>query len=339
MRIAQICSAMHQLSPRSPQGIYHVTANLANGLVDRGHDVTVFASKDADVRAKIVSISSTCAKTRGLPERDILRENMELLSSCYRRAGEFDLIHSHFSLLGCHFSATSPVITVHSLHSPITDDLRPHLMRYKGERFISFSLAQRKQMPELNWVANVYHGIDTNTYTFNPTPQDYVLYLGRITAEKGVHHAIAAAKKAGVQILISGTTYPDERYWAEMIEPHVDGNMVRFLGPSNLERKVELMRNAKALLFPTLYNEVFGLVMTEAMSSGTPVIGFDNGSVPEVIQDGETGFVVRTETQMAAAIKKISTISRQACRDRAVRLFSVQKMVSSYERVYARLVK
>ncbi len=338
MRIAQICNTFHSVSPGVPHGIYNTVGNLANGLADRGHEVTVFGVAGPGLRVPSVSVVPKTGKERGLSELEIVRENLELLSLCYRRAKDFDIIHSHFSLLGCHFAATSPAVTVHSVHSPV-GALKTHLLRYAKEKFISFSLAQRGQIPELNWVANIYHGIDTAAYTFNAEPADYLLYLGRITEEKGVHHAIRAAKKAKVPLVISGMSYPEERYWSEQIEPHIDGVSVRFHGPASMPQKVELMRNARALLFPTLYEEIFGLVMVEAMSCGTPTIGFDNGSVSEIVQDGETGFVVRTEAQMAAAIKKLPTISREACRRRAERYFSVERMVQGYERVYKRLTR
>jgi glycosyltransferase involved in cell wall biosynthesis len=336
MRIAQLCSVAHAVSPKAPHGIYNLVGNLCDSFVDHGYDVTLFSAGDATTKAKKACVSPQNAEALSLSEAQILRGNLETASLCFSQAEKFDIIHSHFSLLGCHFSPLSKTPTFHSIHSPITDELKPHLLHYKKEKFISFSLAQREQLPELNWVANIYHGIDTNVYTFNETPEEYVLYLGRITQEKGVHHAIAAAKEAGVQLIIAGVSYPSEGYWSKQIEPHIDGVQVRFLGPANMEQKIKLMQNAKALLLPTLAKETFGLVMIEAMSCGTPVIGFDAGAVSEVIQDGETGYVVKTEKQMAAAIKKIGKISRSATRKRAETYFSLERMTRGYERVYAR---
>lgn len=338
MRIAQLCAVNLRVSHAAPHGIYGSVGSLADALVAREHDVTLYAAGDADTKARVISVVPTNAKSRGASENEVVRENLETASLCYRDAFRHDIIHSHFTLLGCHFAPIVQTPTVHSIHSPITDDLIPHVLRYRKERFISFSLAQRQKLPELNWVANIYHGIDTKAYAFSPEPQDYVLYLGRITEDKGVHHAIAAANEAGVQLLIAGMSYPSEGYWSERIEPHIDGDSVRFLGPADLERKIELLRNAKALLFPTLYDEVFGLVMIEAMACGTPVIGFENGAVSEIVQDGQTGFVVRTPKQMAAAIKKVHTLSRAACRERVEKLFSIEKMVRGYERVYERVI-
>lgn len=339
MRIAQLCSVAHKIGPHSPHGIYNLVGNLCNSLIGNKNEVTLFSAGDAETNAKKVSAIHANAFGLHLSEKEINRYNLETASLCFRNAKKFDIIHTHFSLLGCHFSTIIKTPTLHSIHSPITPELYPHLLKYKKEKFISFSLAQREQMPELNWVANIYHGIDTKIYAFNDTPEDYVLYLGRITQDKGVHHAIAAAKAAGVRLIIAGLSNHNEGYWAKQIEPHIDGVSVQFFGPANMEQKIKLMQNARALLFPTLAKETFGLVMIEAMSCGTPVIGFNEGAVKEVIQDKETGFVVKTEKQMVAAIKKIKKISRQATRARAENFFSLERMARGYERVYQRYIK
>lgn len=338
MKIAQLCSVAHRVAADAQFGIYGVVGNISNSLVDRNHDVTLFAAGDALTKATINSVVATNAQDRKASEREIMRENLETISLCYEHAPEHDVIHSHFALNSCYFSRLVSTPTVHSLHSPVTDDLRPHLLHYRKERFISFSKAQRKLMPELNWIATVYHGIDTEAFTFQETPDDYVLYLGRITELKGVHFAIEAAKAAGVKLIIAGMTYPGEGYWTKEIEPHIDGKMVQFFGPASFDQKLALMRGARALLFPTLYDEVFGLVIIEAMSCGTPTIGFSNGAVPEIIRNGKSGYVVDDVKHMASAIGKIDRISRAACRERAEKFFSLEKMVTGYEHVYERVL-
>jgi len=338
MKIAQLCSVYRSVSPHSPYGIHNFVGNLSDELA-RKHEVTVFGSEDSETEAKVHGIAKTNAASRNLLEAEIMRENLETASLCYRQAEDFDIIHDHFTLIGCHFASIVKTPTLHSVHVPVSKILYPHLLRYKKEKFVSFSLSQRRQFPELNWVANIYHGVDTNAYAFQETPEDYVLYLGRITQDKGVHHAIAAAKEAKVQLLIAGISHCDEGYWAKSVEPHIDGDRVRFLGHADRDQKIRLMQNAKALLFPTLAEETFGLVMIEAMSCGTPVIGFDRGAVQEVIQDNETGFVVRTEKQMVSAIRKIKKIDRFATRARAERFFSLDRMARGYERVYQKYVK
>lgn len=339
MKIAQLCSVYRPVSDESPYGVHNLVGNLCASLVGKGHDVNLFASGDSKTAAKINAISSINAADRHLTDQEITRENLATASLCYSQAERFDIIHDHFSLLGCFFSQIVKTPTLHSVHIPLNKEVLTHVLRYRKEKFVSFSLAQRAQYPELNWVANIYHGVDTKRYTFNGEPQDYLLYLGRITQDKGVHHAINIAKATNTPLIIAGVSNPQEDYWSKVIEPNIDGKMIRYVGRANLEQKIQLMGKAKALLFPTLAQETFGMVMIEAMACGTPVIAFDNGAVNEVVQDGETGFVVRTEKQMIAATKKIKKISRDAARERAERLFSIEKMTKGYERVYQRYIK
>ena len=262
-----------------------------------------------------------------------------MISQCYSQAAEFDIIHSHFSLLSAFYSRLTETPTVQSIHSPFKDDLRPFFLRFKDNNYVSFSHAQRKQMPELNWVANIYHGVDTDFFTFNPSPQDYFFYLGRITEDKGVHLAIDAALAAKVKLVIAGASYLEEGYWHKFIEPKIDGEQIKYVGLADVPTKIEYLRNAKGLLFPSQVAETFGLSMIEAMACGTPVIGWDIGSIPEVIQEKETGYVVKTVAGMTKAIKAIDKISRRATRARAENFFSVEKMVTGYERVYARVIE
>lgn len=339
MRIAQLVSNLHPVNARSNHAIYSHTGILADAFVDHGHDVSLFASSESTSKAKLVGFPPADIAQSELPEAIRRHYTHSLISQCYNKAADFDIIHSHFTLLSSFYSNLVQTPTVSSIHSPITEDLKPLLSQFKNNRYISFSLSQRKQFPELNWIANIYHGIDTSLFTYNENPEDYFLYIGRITEEKGIHYAIEAAKAAGVKLLIAGRSYATEGYWHKHLEPHIDGVNVRYVGEANLERKIELYRNAKGLLFPTQYDEVFGLVMIEAMSCGTPVIGWNKGSVPEVVQDGETGFVVSSVEEMTAAIKKIDKIDRKACRTRVEKLFSIEKMVQGYLKVYDRIVK
>ena len=187
-------------------------------------------------------------------------------------------------------------------------------------------------------MANIYHGVDTRLFAFNPEPKDYFLYLGRVTEEKGVHLAIEAAQAAGVRLKIAGGSYPSEGYWHKSIEQAINGESVRYMGEADETAKIELLRGAKALLFSTQFDEVFGLVMIEAMSCGTPVIAWRSGSVPEVVSDGKTGFIVDSVEGMTKAILDIDRISRAETRQRAVDFFSQQKMTQGYLRVYERVI-
>jgi glycosyltransferase involved in cell wall biosynthesis len=199
-------------------------------------------------------------------------------------------------------------------------------------------LAQRKHYPDLNWIANIYHGIDQNIYSYSEKSDGYLLFLGRVIEEKGAHNAIEAAKAAGKRLIISGMSRSDEPYWQKNIEPHIDGTNIQFVGPSDLNKKIKLLQGADAVLFPTRRNEPFGLVMIEAMSCGTPVIGFDDGAVPEVIKDGDSGYVVKDTKEMIDAIKSLDKIPRVKVRKRAEMYFSVEKMVAGYLKVYSRVI-
>ncbi len=337
MRIAQLTSNFHKVSTVSTQAIYSHAAFLTNGLVERGNDVTLYGSGDSETKGKLFSVTE--GTIFGQPE-DMRRSYLNLLiSKCYENASNFDIIHSHFTLLSSFYTRFTQTPTIISVHSPIDEKLKPFISMYKDIYYVSFSLAQRKQMPELNWAANVYHGVDTKVFQYNETPQDYFFYLGRITEEKGVHYAIEAARAAGVKLIIAGLSYQDEGYWHNQIEKQIDGKLISYIGQADFETKIEYLRNAKALLFPTQYDEVFGLVMIEAMACGTPVIAWNKGSVPEVIQDGYTGYIVNNVDAMVKGIKNIDKINRQACRDRAERFFSVEKMVSGYEKVYLRTIE
>lgn len=339
MRIAMVTSNLHATSASSGKAIYSHTAALADGMAKRGHETHLFAADDSSTAANLHGVCPALADGP-LDEATKRHYTSLLLSRCYEfaRCGGADLVHAHFSVMASFFAPLVEAPTLVSVHSPIPDRLKPLLTQVRGVRYVSFSLAQRRQMPELNWYANVYHGVNTKLFAFNETPEDYLLFLGRLTREKGAHHAIAAAKLAGSRIRVAGASYPTEGYWQKEIEPHVNGETVRYFGEASLEAKVPLLQNARALLFPTEYDEAFGYSMIEAMSCGTPVIAFGNGSVPEIVKHGETGFVVSNAEEMAEAIGRIGEIDRAKVRRRAELYFSEEKMVAGYEKVYERAI-
>lgn len=339
MRIAQLVSNLHPTAAESTKGIYTHVGFLADYFVELGHETHLFASGNSKTKAILHSITEGSLDQMGIPE-DIQKHYMlGIASACYKEAANFDIIHSHFSLLSAFFSnlVTTPTLT--SMHTPIRDGIRPLLKRYKDLSYISFSYAQRKQMPELNWCANVYHGVDTELFKFNPTPGEYFLYLGRVTEDKGAHLAIEAAKAAKVPLLIAGRSAVNEGYWQSKVEPEIDGKMVRYVGEANQAQKIALLQGAKGLLFPTQVDETFGLVMIEAMACGTPIIAWNNGSVPEVVSDKRTGYIVDNVEGMVKAIQSIQRISREATRHRAEVYFSQQKMSQGYLRVYERVIE
>lgn len=340
MRIAQLVSNLYSIPPKSLRAIYHLAGLLTDALTEKGHNVTLFNVKSAQTIANLDYVTDVAvSKIPNLGELAKQRYMHLLASKCYQREKEFDIIHSHFNLIGCYYAPLVKTPTIHTIHSPIAKDIVPILEQVSRENFVSVSWAQRKQLPKLNWIANIYHGVDLQKYGFNPTPQEYFLFLGRVTEEKGVHFAIEAAKAAGVKLIISGKSYTTENYWHEYIEKHIDGVNIRFVGESDHDKKIEYLRNAKALLLPTAPKEVFGLVTIEAMACGTPAIAYNVAAMPEIIKDKKTGYLVKDVSGMVKAIKKIDKIQRLACRERAEKYFSIQKMVSGYEHVYERIIE
>lgn len=338
MKIAQLVSDLHPVAVGGTKAIYSHVGMLTDMLVDAGHSVDIYASANSKTKGTLHSIEKP-SNEKTLPA-DIQRYYTQaLITECYKNDSDVDVIHSHFTLLSSFHAAHSKTPTLISIHSPIREEIKPLLQLYKNLSYVSFSKAQRLQMPELNWVANIYHGIDTNIITYNEKPQDYFLYLGRITEEKGVHFAIEAARAAGVSLRIAGSSYVTEGYWHKYIEPAINGNTIRYMGEANEQQKIELLQGAKALLFPTQYDETFGLVMIEAMACGTPVIAWRKGSVPEVVAHGKTGYVVDSIEGMVDAIRTIDKISRKETRERAVTYFSKEKMAKGYQKVYERLIQ
>lgn len=339
MRIAQLVSNLNPVVSESTKAICSHVALLTNTIVQAGHEAHLYAASESQTLGTLHAAGESAELQKTLPP-DIQRYHTNtLISDCYLHACDYDIVHSHFTLLSSFYAGLVKTPTLISVHSPIRDEIRPFLHRYRHLSYVSFSHAQRLQMPELNWVANIYHGIDTDRFAFHPFPKDYFLYLGRVTEEKGVHYAIEAAKAANVQLIIAGGSYQAEGYWHNNIEPEINGKTIRYVGVADETQKIELLQGARALLFPTQYDETFGLVMIEAMSCGTPVIGWRNGSVPEVVTDGVTGYIVDSVAGMVKAIESIDKISRQATRRRAEAYFSQKKMTLGYLRVYERMIE
>jgi glycosyltransferase involved in cell wall biosynthesis len=340
MRIAQIAPLWERVPPPTYGGTELVVSLLTDELVRRGHDVTLFASGDSISLAKLESVHE-----RALRLDSTIREygiyEMLQLSQVYERAGEFDVIHSH---MGCSALPYAPLVktpTVHTLHGIFTPDNEKMFTHARNQPYISISDAQREPRLGLNCVATVYNGVDTSTYQFFPKPSDppYLVFLGRISPEKGTHLAIEIAKRSGWHLKIAGKVDAvDVDYYESEIKPHIDGQQIEYLGEANHAQKNVLMGNAFATLFPITWREPFGLVMIESMVSGTPVIAIKMGSTAEVIAEGKTGFLCNSVEECIAAIDKVPGLSRQACREHVVKHFSAERMADGYEAVYRKVV-
>jgi glycosyltransferase involved in cell wall biosynthesis len=266
----------------------------------------------------------------------------------WRHIGEFDVIHSHLDYFG-YPMARSGIPLVTTMHGRLDlADLQPLYREFDDVPLVSISDAQRRPLPNANWVATIHHGIELGELTFNPSMGGYLAFLGRISPEKGLDTAIRVARRAGVPLLIAArmplphTHDPNVRadweYWENEVQPLLEGKQVELLGQLGGTDKDEFLRNAAGLLFPIRWPEPFGLVIVEALACGTPVLAFGEGSVPELIEDGVTGFVCKTEDELVDAVGRISELDRARCRADAERRFSPTAMVDAYERVYAEVI-
>lgn len=334
IKIAMLAPIAWRTPPRNYGPWELVAGNITEGLVKRGHDVTLFATKDSITKAKHHAI---CPK--GYEEdKGINADVWKLLhiSEVFERADEFDIIHNHFDFPALTYSKlvkTPVVTTIHGFSSP---DIYPVYEKYNDNtHYVSISDSDRYE--KLNYVATVHNGINVDEFRYNPVGGDYLVFLGRICYEKGTHEAIKIAQKSSKKLIIAGIIQ-EEDYYKEKIEPHIDDDQIKFIGPVGPTDRDGLLGNALALLHPVMRPERFGLVMPEAMACGTPVIGFDLGSIKEVIENNKTGFVVNNVKEAVECIKKIGKINRMDCRKRVETHFNVEKMVGDYVKVYNKIL-
>jgi glycosyltransferase involved in cell wall biosynthesis len=309
-----------------------VVTNLVEGLEARGYQVTLFATQDSITDGTLDAVAPRPYSED--PALDPKVWEALHISAVMERAGEFDLIHNNYDFLPLTYSRliSTPMLT--TVHGFSIDQFRLVYRKYRDTHFVSISDADRD--PYLRYVATVYNGIRLEEFTFNPHPDDYLAFVGRIHPDKGVHLAIEVARAAGRRLVIAGIIQ-DQEYFDTAIRPAL-GADVEFVGPVGPPERDALFRDAFASLHLTTIPERFGLAMAESMACGTPVVGFDLGSVREVVADGVTGFVVSTPEQAVAAIDQVGVLKRQAARERVERLFSVDAMVDGYLNVYGRIL-
>src|SRR6266508_2450591 len=337
MRIAQLAPPWLAVPPPAYGGIEWVVALLADGLTEAGHDVTLIATGDSRTKAKLEYVFEEGPGPKLI--NSIYHDTLHTLYA-YRDVSRFDLIHLHtpFSALAAAPHLAVPV--VHTLHGSFAD-IMVRLYALVADRvwYVAISQNQRSHDPDLNYGGVVYNGIDTSLYPFREEKEDFVLFVGRADPDKGALRAVRAARLAGVRLVMTMKIADprEEEHWARDIEPELpEGTTV--LGEITVQEKADLMSRARAVLFPIDWEEPFGLVMTESMACGTPVIARPRGSVPEVIADGETGFIVDTDEEIAEAIGKAHSIDPKACRRRVEERFSKDAMVRGYERIFERVL-
>ena len=378
MRIAIMATNLYPFPPQKVKVIYApllIAHQLAEGLLKRGHQVFLFGSSDSDTKVPLISnnlpslmknkdwvgsykklVEKEKEVMKGKYEfawvikwKEILREHYELLlaTKLYQMAQKkmFDIIQFHSPLRVLHSASLVNTPVVATIHDPLTHPFKTNAVKTicgsfpKNIHFVSLSNAQRNPLPTLNYSATIYNGIDIKKFSFSKKKGDYLVYAGRILPHKGVHIAVQAARKTGKKLKIAGKLLPEhQNYWNQKIKPYLS-KKITYEGMLSHNQMIPLYKEAEALLMPILWPEPFGLIMTEAMASGTPVIGFKEGSVPEVVNDGKTGFVVKNLTEMTKAIKKIGQIDRKECRKWVEEKFSLEKMVDNYEKLYRKILK
>jgi glycosyltransferase involved in cell wall biosynthesis len=337
MRIAQVAPPWFEVPPRGYGGIEWVVALLADGLVERGQDVTLYASGGSRTRARLVSAFEEPPGATRIG--DVWCDAIHALTA-YRDAGAFDLVHDHSGVVGPAIGAHCATPVVHTLHGPFTEEAA-RLYRLLSGRiwFVAISEAQRAACPDLSYAGTVHNGVDLARYPFRGEKEDFLLFLGRANREKGPEVAVQVAHRLGRKLVmaVKRAEPAERRYWAEVVEPLLDGTE-EVLGEVTVEEKADLLGRAACVLFPIQWEEPFGLVMVEAMACGTPVVAFARGAAPEVVEDGRTGFLVETMEEMCAAVERAAVLRAADCRAHVERRFSAAAMVAGYEGIYERVL-
>lgn len=339
MKIAQIAPLVERVPPEMYGGTERVVFYLTEELVKRGHDVTLFASGDSITSAKLVSIHKKALRLDPNVENPFPYHMLEM-GMVYDHANEFDIIHSHNDFLTFPFTRFVSTPTVTTLHGRLDIyDIKGIYMYYRDCNLVSISNAQRIFIPDLNWLDTIYHGYPLDKFPFSLEAEDYLVFVGRISPEKGPVEAIQIAKKIQMKlIIIAKVDAVDKTYFEQTVKPLITPPLIEYVGEKNEQERNEIIRKAKAFIFPLNWPEPFGLVIIESLACGTPVITRNRGSIPELVIQGKTGFICETWEEMADAVKHIDSIDRMACRRYAEENFSIAHMIDKYERVYQQLI-
>jgi len=339
MRIAQVAPLFESVPPKLYGGTERVVSWLSEELVRLGHDVAVFASGDSLTTARL--IPSCQESLRRCPESvDHLAHHFVQMEQVLRHKDEFDLIHFHVDYLHYPISRRERYVHVTTLHGRLDiPDLAPLYDVYSEMPVISISDSQREPLPSLNWQGTVHHGMPIDSYKFHRKAGSYLAFLGRTSPEKGLDRAIEIAEAAGMRLKIAAKVDKiDQEYFETVIQPLLGSANIEFVGEIGYPEKNEFLGNAAALLFPIAWPEPFGIVMIEAMACGTPVIAYPFGSVPEVVADGISGYVVSDLAGAVDAVKQIGKIDRKKVRKHFESNFTADRMALDYLKIYERMV-
>ncbi len=331
LKIALIAPVWIRVPPTSYGGIEIIVSLLADGLVERGHDVTLFASGDSITKAELISVYAEPQKER---IGSILPDIHHVASAYdYCRQENFDIIHDHTGFSGVALGAFSATPVLATMHGEFNDETKPFYRRFKDAvYFNAISEWQRRSLPELRYVKTVHNTIDFSSYPLAAKKDGYLLSLSRISPQKGAHLAIEAAKRLKKRLILAGKVDKgaDAEYFRTRVEPYIDDRQISFLGEVSEERKRELMAGADCFVFPIQWDEPFGLVMLEAMACGTPVVAFNRGAAPEVVSPGCTGFLAGSFDEFVGMIEMAARLDPFDCRQWAESRFPIKKMVDGY---------
>lgn len=333
MKIAVLAAIAWRTPPEHYGPWEQVASNIAEGLVKAGHDVTLFATGNSITTAKLDAVIHEGYEEN--KDQDAKVNECLHISNLMEKAEDFDLIHNHFDFLPLTYSRLikTPVIT--TIHGFSSQKIIPVYKKYnKSSHYISISNSDR--CAELDYLATIYNGLKVSDFVYNDHPDDYLLYFGRIHHDKGTAEAIEIARASKRPLLIAGIIQ-DETYFREKVEPYLNQD-IRFIGHAGPKQRNELLNKAYALLHPINFNEPFGMSVAESMLCGTPVIAFNKGSMPELILNEETGFLVNNINEASEAVSLIKNIQRKNCHEWAKSMFSQEKMIGDYLKVYNRII-
>lgn len=338
MKIAQVAPLIESVPPRGYGGTERVVHYLTEELIQLGHDVTLFASGDSRTSAELEA--GVPNSLRSVQAGDHLPQHFVMLERLFRRIHDFDMVHFHLDYLHYPFSRRYGEAHVTTLHGRLDlPELGPLYREYAEMPVVSISESQRKPLPWLNWQATILHGLPLDLYRPVGTQENYLAFLGRVSPEKGLDQAIAIAQAAGLELRIAAKVdRQDSPYFEGVIAPLLDKPGVVFLGEVGDDEKSRLLGQAQALLFPIDWEEPFGMVMMEAMACGTPVVAYDRGSVPEVLEHGITGFIVADIAQAVETLENIHGFDRARCRAVFEQRFSARRMAEEYMLCYERIL-
>ena len=339
MRIAQVAPLSESVPPRLYGGTERVVAYLTDECVRRGHEVTLFASGDSATGARLRPACRRALRLEGAKVIDPLAHHVRMIEMVAREAYAFDIVHFHIDYL--HFPVTrrQKITAVTTMHGRLDiPDVHALHQEFAEMQLVSVSEAQRGPMPWANWVGTVYHGVPESLYQLRTQPGNYLAFLGRISPEKRVDRAIEIARRTGIPLKVAAKVdVVDQDYFESRIRRLLDDPLVEYIGEIGDHEKSGFLGGACALLFPVDWPEPFGLAMIEALACGTPVIAYRAGSVPEIIEEGKTGYIVETMDQAVSAVRRIGALDRTTCRRVFEERFSAGRMCTDYLAIYRRL--